>query len=187
MTRAPTLFLFAALVAAPAMASEFDGALRALADERLRSVASDPSVIEAIRARNAKGAPAQAEIERMDSEWRASVGAGGSPLISAVLDNPAAQRLKDLRDASEGLITEAFAMDASGLNVAASDPTSDYWQGDEAKWQESYGRGELHLGAVEFDESSQTYQAQISLPVADPEDGQPIGAVTFGVNVEYLE
>jgi len=39
-----------------------------------------------------------------------------------------------------------------------------------------------HFGDVELDESTQTYQAQVSLPVMG-DNGQPIGAMTFGINV----
>ena len=79
-------------------------------------------------------------------------------------------------------------MDAQGLNVAASGLTSDYWQGDEAKFTETYGKGAgaVHFGEVEFDESSQTYQAQISVTVTDPATGQPIGAITVGVDAAHL-
>ena len=78
-------------------------------------------------------------------------------------------------------------MDAQGLNVAQSDVTSDYWQGDEAKWQETYNTGNVHIGDVELDESTQTYQAQVSLPIFDPESNAVIGAATFGVNLELLQ
>ena len=37
---------------------------------------------------------------------------------------------------------------------------------------------------VEFDESSQAYQSQVSVAVVDPKTNKVIGAVTVGVNVE---
>ena len=79
-------------------------------------------------------------------------------------------------------------MDAQGLNVAASSVTSDYWQGDEAKHQETYGKGAgaVHFSAIEFDESSQMYQAQISISLSDPDSGAVIGAMTIGVDADSL-
>jgi hypothetical protein len=79
-------------------------------------------------------------------------------------------------------------MDDKGMNVALSDVTSDYWQGDEAKWQQTYlvGPDAVHIGDVELDESTQTYQSQVSITVVDPDTKAPIGALTFGVNVEAL-
>jgi len=40
---------------------------------------------------------------------------------------------------------------------------------------------------VEFDESAQQCQAQVSMVIVDPASNQAIGAVTFGVNVELLQ
>jgi hypothetical protein len=78
-------------------------------------------------------------------------------------------------------------MDDKGLNVGQSSMTSDYWQGDEAKWQKTYavGADAFHVSEVEFDESSQSYQVQISTTIS--QDGQPIGAITLGVNAEMIE
>ncbi len=77
-------------------------------------------------------------------------------------------------------------MDALGLNVAASGVTSDYWQGDEDKYSKSYGAGPgaVFVDAIEFDESSQSYQGQVSFSLTDPVTGQMIGAVTVGLNAE---
>ena len=86
------------------------------------------------------------------------------------------------------MFTEIFAMDDKGLNVAQSDVTSDYWQGDEDKWQQTYlvGAGAVHISEVELDDSTQTYQSQVSVTVVDPETNAPIGAITFGINVDAL-
>lgn len=85
-------------------------------------------------------------------------------------------------------MTEVCIMDNKGLNVAVSDVTSDYMQGDEAKWQTTYGAGagEIFIDEVEFDDSSETFQCQVSATVVDPDSGKAIGAVTFGINVEAL-
>jgi len=173
----------------PATANEFEDALRALADDRLQALASDPAIISAIEAQNKKHAGLdEAKILEMDQKWRAEVGTASTPTIDPVLSGPVADRLRAFMADGEGLFTEIFVMDNVGLNVAASDTTSDYWQGDEAKWQETYtiGAGAIHVSEVELDESTQTYQAQVSIAITDAA-GQPIGAATFGVNVDYLE
>ncbi|MFO7856322.1 MAG: hypothetical protein R6V44_14120 [Paracoccaceae bacterium] len=175
------------LAAAPAVADDYDTRLRRLAEARLAALAAEPALLEAVRERNAGPDRSAAEIAALDADWRAQVGASSAPLIESVTTGPASRRLQEMRDASQGLLTEIILMDRQGLNVAVSDVTSDYWQGDEAKWTETYGGGGVHVSDIEFDESTQTYQAQISLPVADPETGRVAGAVTFGVNVEFLE
>ncbi len=74
------------------------------------------------------------------------------------------------------------------FNVATSAVTSDFWQGDEPKFAETFpnGAGAMHLGNVEFDESSQTYQGQISVSIVDPASNEVVGAMTVGVNAEAL-
>ncbi|SFJ03914.1 hypothetical protein [Albimonas pacifica] len=169
-------------------ASEFDARLRAMASERLAALAAEPLLVEAVAAQNAAGKPDQARIDALDAEWRAQVGGAAAPLVEQVSGRPASARLVEIRDASQGLITEVILMDHVGLNVAVSEPTSDYWQGDEEKWSQTYlvGPGAVHVSDVELDESTQTYQSQVSLTVVDAA-GAPVGAITFGVNVEYLD
>lgn len=144
-----------------------------------------PQVIAAIRAQNARHAAlSQAEIDRLDLDWRAQIGAVEAPLIDRVVGSPVSSLLAEPVAGSGGVITEVFVMDNRGLNVAASSPTSDYWQGDEAKFSQTYpmGRDAVHVGDIELDESTQTYQGQVSMSVVDPESGAVIGAVTFGLN-----
>lgn len=171
-------------------ASEFDAPLRALAESDLAAWASEPAVIEAVQDQNtAHTALTQADIDAMDLAWQADVGSTSSTLIGPIMSKPLSVWLKAQMDASAGLITEVFVMDDHGLNVAQSSVTSDYWQGDEDKWTQSFGAGagSLHVAEVELDESSQTYQSQVSMPVMDPASGAAIGAITFGIDVSQLQ
>ena len=181
--------LLAAAVATPSAANEFRPMLEELAHSELGAVLDQPELIAAVRAQNAETADLSKErIIALDNAWRGQIGGSDTPLITKVTGNSAADRLRALQEESGGLYAEIFVMDGVGLNVAASQITSDYWQGDEAKWQQSYGAGAdaVHIGEVEFDESSQSYLSQVSLPVVDPQTGAAIGAATFGVNVEML-
>ncbi|MDX1785473.1 MAG: hypothetical protein R3210_05050, partial [Roseovarius sp.] len=90
-------------------------------------------LVQAITEQNARTAAYdQARIDELDQAWRAEVGASQTPTITPVLTNTASEFLREQVAASGGTITEVFIMDARGLNVAASDVTSDFWQGDEA-------------------------------------------------------
>ena len=183
----------AALIAAsgiPASANDFEPALRELAKQKIMKIVNDPAIVAAIQARNNDtGGMSEEAIIALDKKWRAEVGGSSTPTITPVLSGDIAEMLRSVRDESEGLFTEIFVMDMVGLNVAASDTTSDYWQGDEAKWQQTYGAGSgaIHISEVEMDESTQSYQSQISVAISDPATNKPIGAATFGVNVEFLE
>lgn len=177
------------LLGGPAAANEFADQLKDLANAEVVQIASDADVIAAIKAQNAEtGGYDQARIDELDKQWRAEIGKPDQPLIGKTLDNPLSKYLHQVKENSGGLFTEIFVMDAKGLNVGQSDVTSDYWQGDEAKWQETFlaGKGAIHVGDVEQDESTQIYQSQLSVAISDPESGEVIGAATFGVNIEML-
>jgi hypothetical protein len=183
-------FAVALSAGAACQAADADTSLRAFLDREVRAWAADPAVIASIRAQNAAHAAiTRPEIDAMDAAWRAEVGTPGSALVNAVLANPAADVLRTRVAAQEGRVTEAFAMDRFGLNVAASHSTSDYWQGDEDKFTATFGAGAgaAHVGEVEFDESTQSYQAQLSVTVTDPDTGAPIGALTVAVDAEAVE
>ena len=175
--------------ALPAVADEFSSALSSFYDSQIAAWANDPALIAAIEAQNAaRTGMTQAEIDAMDSEWMSQVGTTDAPAIASVLDNPAADFLRARVAESGGIITEAFTMDAHGLNVSATAVTSDMWQGDEEKFTRTYpmGPGATHFSEVEFDESTQTYQGQISVTLTDPATGAAVGALTVGVNAEAL-
>lgn len=149
---------------------------------------SDPVVVNAIKAQNEKNASlGQADIDKLDKQWRAEVDAGSKPMIDGVMGNELSKFLAQKKEASGGLITEAFVMDDKGLNVGQSDVTSDYWQGDEAKWKETYAVGPdaVFVDEIEKDESTQQLQSQVSVSIKD-ESGKAIGAITLGVNVDAL-
>ncbi len=186
-----TILLASALAAMtlPASANEFRPAMQSYLESEIRAWINDPVLIAAIKAQNSRtGSYAQDEIDRLDQTWRAEVGSDDSAIIQGVLDNDAAAFMRQRLDMAGGVISEIFAMDARGLNVAASDVTSDYWQGDEDKFQMTFplGPGAVHFGEVEFDESSQTYQGQVSVVIVDPANNTPIGAITIGLNAEAL-
>lgn len=185
-----SIFTAAALFCLPAIAGvDHRPVVSGLVDEKLRAEFSAPEVVEAIRAQNAAHAGlSEAQILELDQKWRAEVEAGGGPMTSGVLGGALSQRLKAAVAAHGGLIVEVFVMDNLGLNVGQADLTSDYWQGDEDKFSQSYGAGPdaVFVDEVEFDESSQSLLSQVSFTIVDPADGSAIGAVTVGVNVDAL-
>ena len=108
----------------------------------------------------------------------------GGELIDSVLGNSLSQFLKSVKQQGQGQFTEIFVSDIRGLNVGQSDVTSDYWQGDEAKWQVPHETSDLHISDIEFDESTQSYQSQVSLPILH--EGAFIGVITVGVDLDRL-
>ena len=183
--------LATALAAPGAAAVEIDheGPVRALVENGLRAQVTTEAILAAVRVQNAKHAGlGQADIDAMDAQWRAEVESGGGPLTESVLGAATSEQLRAVQAAHQGMVTELFVMDDRGLVVGESDLTSDYWQGDEAKWRKTYGDGAeaIFVDEVEMDESTQTLQSQVSFTLVDPATGEAVGAVTAGVNVEML-
>jgi len=150
--------------------------------------ANDPTIVAAIKAQNAEHAGlSDSDIDALDKKWRAEVDGTDHTMIDGVLANAVSNFLKEKQAESKGAISEVFVMDNKGLNVGQSDPTSDYWQGDEAKFQKSFGAGKdgLFVDEIEKDESTQALQSQASMTIND-EAGNPIGAITVGVNLDAL-
>ncbi|WP_299619910.1 hypothetical protein [Pelagibius sp.] len=178
------------LFASPALASDAHIApMTDFANATVKQWIGNDLVVQAIKAQNSRHAGlSQSDIDKMDKDWRAQTDAGSKPMIDAVLGNALSRFLADQKNATGGLVTEIFVMDNRGLNVGQSDVTSDYWQGDEAKWQKTYsaGAGAIFIDEVEMDESTQTFQSQLSMSIVDPASGQVIGAITVGVNVDAL-
>ena len=154
-----------------------------LANAKLAAFGSCPVLVNAVKAENAKS-KTMADIEAMDAKWKGT--AGVADYMKAIMDSPAGKRLAEIRD-SEPYLLELFLMDNQGANVAMSDKTSDYWQGDEAKFKKSFngGAGAVFVDDVEFDKSAQSYLCQVSVPVMD--GGKAIGAITFGVDVDKVK
>lgn len=178
-----------AFVAQTAWSADYDVALKSYLDGSIRSWSEDPALVQAVVAANADRAGYdQSMIDSADAAWRAEVGQSDAPTIAPILNNAAADFLRAQVAASGGKITEAFITDAHGLNVAVSSPTSDMWQGDEDKFLQVFPKGATgeFFSDVELDESTQTYQGQISISIVDPETEQVIGTMTVGVNADAL-
>lgn len=185
-----SLMLAAACLAAVPLADahEYEAPMKKHYADVASKWVNDQKVINAIKAQNqANAALTQAQIDAQDKEWRGGVDAGGNALTKKVLDNELSTYLKKVQAESKGIYTEIIVMDNKGLNVGQSAMTSDYWQGDEPKFTKSFGAGKaaVFVDEVEQDESTQAFQSQISATISD-EAGNPIGAVTIGVNVDGL-
>ena len=174
--------LVTAAISVSGQANEIGDDARAFVEGKYSDVLKSEVLLDAIDAQNAKHAGlVQTEIDALDKRWRADDDA----LIDPILANAVSAYLKKVVERSEGAFSEIFVMDNKGLNVGQSAKTSDYWQGDEAKWIETFTKGAIHIGDVEEDESTQTFQVQVSWPLK--RDGEIVGAITFGIDVAALE
>ncbi len=164
-------------------AEEAPQKIKDLAQSKLAAYGKDPVIVAAVKAENAKG-KTLAQINARDKEWRAT--AGIADYMQAMMNSKCGSHLRSIQNSAPYYL-EIFVMDNLGANVAMTDKTSDFWQGDEAKFKKSFngGSGAVFVDDVEFDDSAQAYLVQVSVPVWD--GGQAIGAITFGIDVDRVE
>lgn len=151
-------------------------------DQVVDTIAGKPEFTALVTAQSKSAESwSEAHILDLDKRWRA----GDATLIDPVLANPLSKLLSDLVATSNDLIAEIIVMDQKGCNVAVSSRTSDYWQGDEAKWQKTFGaRTEtIFIDRVDFDQSTRTFSQQFSKTLSF--DGRQIGAITIGFDIRY--
>ncbi len=143
----------------------------------LSKLVEHPIIINAVKERNSKNV-LLSEIKVVDRKW---ISGGMQEFVNNLLNNPVSTFLRDEFLLKDDLYTEVFLCDKRGAVVGESPKTSDYWQGDEDKFVKCYNRGDgnVFIGDLEFDDSTQSYTVQISVPVKD--NGKTIGVLVAGI------
>ncbi len=168
------------VVMADAYAEDTPAAVTALIPV-IKKWGEDPVLIAAVKEQNAKGMTLD-QIQKRDKEWMATTGMDDQ--MKAMMKNAAAQELDKL-EATKPYFFESILMDNQGANVAMTNKTSDYWQGDETKFTNAFKVGGVDIGKSKFDDSAKAYLIQVSVPVL--EGGKPIGALCVGINLDELD
>lgn len=131
----------------------------------------------------------QARIDELDKQWRAETESENQPLIAQLMGNPLSSYLIRKKAESNGLFAELFVFDAMGMNVGQSSVTSDYWQGDEDKYLQTFAVGPdaVFVDAIEYNDETHQRRRQVNFTIVDPETGESIGGATVEINVDELE
>lgn len=138
--------------------------------------ANAPWIVKFIMDQNKKPM-SPSEIEAIDKEWVL----GRQNSLAKRLQNNALGKFLRSKVEGNNLYVEAFACDDRGVIVGLFPRTTDYWQGDEAKFVKSYenGKGRIYLNSVSFDESTETFSLKISVPIRDW--NKVVGVLIVGV------
>jgi hypothetical protein len=145
---------------------------------------ADPALVSAVAAQNEANAKlTNLEIDKLDIGW---IERTDKKLIDSKMSNDLSTFLRAKKDAGPGVIFEIFVFDQMGLNVGQTDPTQDYYQGDEAKYWRTFmvGPGAIFVDQVGVDDGRNISQA--NLTITNPTTGKPIGAMTVGIDVDKL-
>ena len=105
---------------------------------RAQAIARDSSIHSAVSASNACFEPPDL-VRRRDAAWIANP---RDPLRQAIVQAPCSAKVREMVK-DDPLVVEAFVMNDRGTLVCSMSETSDYWQGDEAKWQRTFVDGKI--------------------------------------------
>lgn len=148
-----------------------------------------PKLESLLKERNLKSRRlSQQEIAERDKKWIRAFLQNDFAYPINLVDQEMSARLREIKKQSQDVITEIIITDARGLNVAISDMTSDYWQGDEEKFTEVFAKpaNTLHFGEINYDESTKRFQLHLSVPLYSEKKFEPLGVIVFGVDVEKV-
>lgn len=148
---------------------------------RAQAVAKDPELVRAVLESNARG-ESMTEVQGKDAIW---IARRDYPLRKQVVARSCSVKLRKLVG-DDPRIVEAFAMDDRGAVVCSTVETSDYWQGDEPKWQRTFAQGrDSFVEEPALDASTGVYAVQLSVPIND--DVRRVGALTFTLKLRRRE
>ncbi len=145
----------------------------------------DAMIVSIVKEQDAKSKHlTQVQIDTLDVGF---LNRSDHELIDSKMNNKVSEFLRQKKQQAAGVVIEFFIFDDRGLNVAQTDLTADYLQGDEAKYWKSFGVGPDGMVVEKVaPDGGFPHIAQASLAIKDPSTGKAIGAMTVGVNYDAL-
>lgn len=160
------------------------GEIRAAAYDLFRELEARVSMAEAIR----KGPPIDSfsEILNLDAQWQAMAPTQHSDMARVVADQEASIAMAQWQETHDSLVTEVMLTNNLGTLVAMSRLTSDFWQGDETKFQTHVNddTGDIYVSPIRYDASTSRFQVIVSKAVAAEGPLLPAGVLIIGLDVE---
>nr|BDT27254.1 cache domain-containing protein [Bacteriovorax sp. HI3] len=145
--------------------------------EEMKKLASDPKVVDAVKAVNAT---ALADYKDMTQDkWKDLPVL--DPKVRYFSKNPAGEYLKTKKN---DMVTEIFVNAADGTKVAFLSKTSNWSHKGKPKHDDPMA-GKTWQGSIEMDESTGLKSIQVAVPVMD--GGKPIGSMTVGYSITKLK
>ena len=138
-------------------------------------IASTPTLRKAANASNRNYAVDAERIQdrllEVDGDWVR--GGGAVPIAFDIVGNDTSKFLREMA-AFNPSYQEILLTDRQGALVAATNITTDYYQADEAWWQQAFGDGEegtLYSSGVIFDVSAGGQVLEMAVPVREKRGG----------------
>ncbi|MFQ5560788.1 MAG: transporter substrate-binding protein [Nitrospinota bacterium] len=155
-------------------------------EKLLKSLASHPEILLAVEQSNKKNRDIdQDKVTRLDRIWREkSYTSDFNPTLFQT--SSAGKAVSEFMNAHSEF-SEILVTDRHGLNVAISNRTTDFFQGDEEWWQQTFfsGKGRFHSTDIEYDKSAQIWGMGLCLPVYTPKK-EVIGVMKAFMSIKSL-
>ncbi|GAA0843321.1 hypothetical protein GCM10009113_12990 [Marinobacter szutsaonensis] len=127
------------------------------------------------------------EIQEIDRDWQALAPEKATPLAQQILELPASKALQAWAANYPNLVTEVLLINGSGTIIAMSRLSSDFWQGDEPKFQRlvdrAPGDSDLYISPIRYDSSTARFQIIVSAPVSGDGGSSVSGVIAIGLDV----
>ena len=124
----------------------------------------------------------------IDSAWRDAFAKGlRTQTAESLLTNDFSLKLRQIKK-NNPVVGELMLTSASGVLIAASDYTSDYWQGDEEKIT-SLDNSHFYLSDIKYDESTRKFVAHYSRKldgIKESEESDESAILIVGILLEDL-
>lgn len=130
------------------------------------------------------------DVMTIDSKWQALAPLAMPEVAARILALPGSRALEAWQDSHKGLITEVMLINNMGTVAAMSRVTSDYWQGDEPKFQLAMQGSEtepgraLFISPIRYDPSTSRFQIDVSAPVLSGNGDPHEGVIVVGLDIE---
>lgn len=153
----------------------------------LKKLSLNKNIISAtIKQNQLNSNKSDSELKVINRQWIEEFAKGNIAFSKTIVNQEASKILKQYQTENEELLSEIMVMDNRGYNVAVTDMTSDYWQGDEDKFKKTFNKSPqtIFIEKIEYDASSKHFQVNVSSKIINPETNEAIGVITMGVDVD---
>ena len=161
--------------------------LARLAEQSMRAWTRAEVLIDTLKRINDERASYDhTHIRALDAQWRAHSDSGEHKLIRNVQRSELSGFLRRQQRQADGLFREIMVTGRHGLNAGMSRITTDYWQGDETKFRQTFNQPDSApvIENIRYDKSTRRFLVHVSLPVRDPDTDELLGVVTAGIDIQ---
>jgi len=152
----------------------------------IRSALMQQDIVGTLRTYNkARHDMTQTDIEGLEAIWRAELGSGNQPLITGIVRNITALRMRKVIRDTGRVVSEINVIDARGVSIAQT-TVFPHIRGmaGEAGNIAAADPNMVLISSVDSQASDKSRQLEAFLPVIDPDTNELIGAVILVIEGE---